>query len=126
MLHWLHLKRKLQHVGHKWVICGSHPDCFVGQWVKWVNKCDPLSTLVPWTIYAYFCCYVWSPVLYMAATDSPPDHLLLCKWSLSATDGPPMQQSFRRSLASIVKGLYHSFYSTEAILQRKKQGVYSS
>ena len=25
------LKRKLQHVGHKWVICGSHPDCSVGQ-----------------------------------------------------------------------------------------------
>ena len=40
------LKRKLQHVGHKWVICGSHPDCSVGQWVKWVNRCDPLSTLV--------------------------------------------------------------------------------
>ena len=28
-----------------WVICGSHPDCFVGQWVKWVNRCDPFSTL---------------------------------------------------------------------------------
>ena len=27
----------LQHVGHKLVICGSHPDCCVGQWVKWVN-----------------------------------------------------------------------------------------
>ena len=39
-------KRKLQHLGHKWVICGSHPDCSVGQWVKWVNKCDPLSTLL--------------------------------------------------------------------------------
>ena len=32
-------------VGHKWVICGSHPDCSMGQWVKWVNRCDPLSTL---------------------------------------------------------------------------------
>ena len=38
-------KRKLQHVGHKWVICGSHLDCSVGEWVKWVNKCDPFSTL---------------------------------------------------------------------------------
>ena len=29
------LKRKRQHMGgHKWVICGSHPDCSVGQWVK--------------------------------------------------------------------------------------------
>ena len=34
-------------MGHKRVICGSHPDCSVGQWVKWVNKCDPLSTLHP-------------------------------------------------------------------------------
>ena len=32
-------------MGHKWVICRSHPDCSVGQWVKWVNRCDPLSTL---------------------------------------------------------------------------------
>ena len=32
-------------MGHKWVICGSHPDCTVGQWVKWVNRYDPLSTL---------------------------------------------------------------------------------
>ena len=32
-------------MGHKWVICGSHPDCSVGQWVKRVNRCDPLSTL---------------------------------------------------------------------------------
>ena len=39
-------KKKLQHVGHKWVICGSHPDCSMGQWVKWVNRCDPLSTLI--------------------------------------------------------------------------------
>ena len=23
------LKRKLQQVDHKWVICGSHPDCYV-------------------------------------------------------------------------------------------------
>ena len=29
-----------------WVIYGSHPDCSVGQWVKWVNRCDPLSTLM--------------------------------------------------------------------------------
>ena len=29
-----------------WVICGSHPDYSVGPWVKWVNRCDPLSTLV--------------------------------------------------------------------------------
>ena len=27
-------------------VCGSHPDYFMGQWVKWVNRCDPLSTLV--------------------------------------------------------------------------------
>ena len=38
-------KRKLQHAGHKWVMCGSHPDCSVGQWVNWVNRCDPLLTL---------------------------------------------------------------------------------
>ena len=38
------LKGKLQCVGHKWVICGSHLDCSVGQWVEWVNRCDPLST----------------------------------------------------------------------------------
>ena len=25
------LLKKLQHVGHKWVICGSHLDCSVGQ-----------------------------------------------------------------------------------------------
>ena len=31
-------KRKLQHAGHKWVTCGSHPDCSIGQWVKWVNR----------------------------------------------------------------------------------------
>ena len=52
------LKRKLQHVGHKWVtsgsyIYGSHPDCSVGQWVKWVNRCNPLSTLVQ-TIYILY------------------------------------------------------------------------
>ena len=29
--------KKFQHMGHKWVICGSHPDCSVGQWRKWVN-----------------------------------------------------------------------------------------
>ena len=46
-------KRKLQHVGHKWVICGSHPDSSVGQWVKWVNRCDPLSTLVIIYVYSY-------------------------------------------------------------------------
>ena len=27
---------KFQHVGHIWIV----------QWVKWVNRCDPLSTLV--------------------------------------------------------------------------------
>ena len=33
---------------------GSHPDCSVGQWVKWVNRCDPLSTLTYETSpYAY-------------------------------------------------------------------------
>ena len=29
-----------------WVASESYPDCYVGQWVKWVNRCDPLSTLV--------------------------------------------------------------------------------
>ena len=42
----LFLKRKLQHVGHKWIVCGSHLDCSVGQWVKLVNRYDPLLTLV--------------------------------------------------------------------------------
>ena len=37
------LLKKLWHVGHKRIICGSHPDCYVGQWV---NKCNPLSTLL--------------------------------------------------------------------------------
>ena len=37
------LKRKLQHLSHKCVICGSHPDCSVGQWV---NRCDSLSNLM--------------------------------------------------------------------------------
>ena len=37
-------KMKTYHVGHKW-IRGSHPDCSVGHWVKWVNRCEPLSTL---------------------------------------------------------------------------------
>ena len=32
-------------MGHKWVICGSHPGCSVGWWVKFVNGCDPLPTL---------------------------------------------------------------------------------
>ena len=40
-------------MGHKWVICGSYPDCSVGQWVKWVNRCDPLSTLLQ--TYAHTC-----------------------------------------------------------------------
>ena len=39
------LKRKTQRGGHKWVKCGSHLDCFVGHWVKWVNRYDPLSAL---------------------------------------------------------------------------------
>ena len=33
---------QVDHMSH----CGSHPDCFVGQWVKWINRCNPLSTLV--------------------------------------------------------------------------------
>ena len=33
-------------MGHKWVTSGSHPDYSMGQWVKWVNGCDPLSTLM--------------------------------------------------------------------------------
>ena len=37
-------KIKLQHVGNK--LCGSHSDCSVGQWVKWINRYDPLSTLI--------------------------------------------------------------------------------
>ena len=32
--------------------CGSHPDCLVGQ-VKWVNRCDPLSTLFCNKFYSY-------------------------------------------------------------------------
>ena len=46
---------KLQHVCHKWVmilICGSHPDCSASQWVKWVNRCDPLSTLMQIHMYS--------------------------------------------------------------------------
>ena len=38
------LKRKLSHMGHKWVIVGHIQ---IAQWVRWVNKCDPLSTLDP-------------------------------------------------------------------------------
>ena len=40
------------YVGHIWIVLwvsgssGSHLDCSVGQWVKWVNRRDPLSTLV--------------------------------------------------------------------------------
>ena len=33
MSFYITFKRKLWHVGHKWVICGSHPDCSVGQQV---------------------------------------------------------------------------------------------
>ena len=44
--HVILLKRKLQHVGHKWVICWSHLDCSVGQWIEWLKRCDPLSTLL--------------------------------------------------------------------------------
>ena len=29
-----------------WVTSGSHPDCSVGQWVKYVSRCDPLSILL--------------------------------------------------------------------------------
>ena len=28
-----------------WVRSGSHPHWFVGQWFKWVIRCDPLPTL---------------------------------------------------------------------------------
>ena len=35
--------KTIMHVGQKWVSCGSHPHWFVGQWV---NRCDPLSTLM--------------------------------------------------------------------------------
>ena len=63
------LKRKFQHVCHKWVICGSHPGCSVGQWVKWVIRCDPLSILMLslcWCLYipmfvskhAAWCCNI--------------------------------------------------------------------
>ena len=55
MLATLLLKRKLQHVGHKWIICGSHLDCSVDQWVKWVNRCDSLSTLIASYIASYIC-----------------------------------------------------------------------
>ena len=27
-------------------IKSKHPDCSVGQWVKWANSCDSLSTLL--------------------------------------------------------------------------------
>ena len=37
ILHYLKFKRKLQYVGHIWIAV----------WVKWVNRCDRLSTLVP-------------------------------------------------------------------------------
>ena len=30
-------------MGQKWIICWSHPLWFVGQWVKWDNRCDPDS-----------------------------------------------------------------------------------
>ena len=30
-------KKKTSTCGSKWVIRGSHPDCSVGQWVKWVG-----------------------------------------------------------------------------------------
>ena len=29
-----------------WVTSGSHPNCSVGQWIKWVNRCDP-RTFIP-------------------------------------------------------------------------------
>ena len=39
--------------------CGSHPDCSMGQWVRWVNRYDPLSTLPHAAIYSSLtsCCY---------------------------------------------------------------------
>ena len=36
-----------------WVMCGLHLDCFVGQCVKWVNRHDPLSTLIYYKINEY-------------------------------------------------------------------------
>ena len=59
MLATLLLKRKLQHLGHKLVICGSHPDCFVSQWV---NRCDPLSTL----IYMYLAIHAYDIIIAIA------------------------------------------------------------
>ena len=34
-------KRNLQHVSHKWIICGSHPDCSVGQMGQQVRVVQP-------------------------------------------------------------------------------------
>ena len=41
-----------------WLACGSHPDSSVGQWVKWVNRCDPLSTLVTYIRVIHICDWV--------------------------------------------------------------------
>ena len=43
---YINLERKLQHVGHKWVIYGSHLDCSVGQMGQQVR---PIATdFQPW------------------------------------------------------------------------------
>ena len=46
----IHKLNYLNVTRHKWVTCGSHPDCSVGQWVKLVNSCDPLLTLAMQTL----------------------------------------------------------------------------
>ena len=50
-----------------WVICGSHPDCSVGQWVKWINRCDPLSTLVCAGVCVCMCVCVCVCVVHVSA-----------------------------------------------------------
>ena len=47
------LKRKLQHVSHKWAICGSHSDCSVGQQVWRTLNSEPS------TAGTVFCLYEW-------------------------------------------------------------------
>ena len=32
--------------GHIWVVSGSDPDCYPGQWVIRVSEVDPVSTLI--------------------------------------------------------------------------------
>ena len=33
-------------MGHTVYVCESHLDCSVGKCLKWINRCDPLSTLM--------------------------------------------------------------------------------